>query len=594
MKEKTKKIVGILGGGAGGVASALELAKQGFIVYLFEKNKDILLGSSNATPGRAGHGFHYIHPKTGILYFGSVLEILQEFPGCLLGAGKCEEHYLHHGIYLIMKQEKDLSEQNQKFKSLFSSEEILKTYEELRKHYQKKILENPNNKLFGEPEQFFRIRNKEEFSDIVDIDKVEVIVDTREELLNWPEIRKRLCNKINIHPNISVHTSKNVQSVSYNSEGGFNLNTNQGSFTVDYVINSTWENIEKIDHTMQFRSLPPDYRTLRLKGIVKVILPESLKEKSSMFFCMGPHCMFSNMGDGTAMVTYSPITNINSTTDLELTPEMRGYLNGEATSEQKMTFAQKILEGVSLYIPGMKDAIITDVNFGIIKTLGDVDVFDPESKFHRRDYLGVEEQQLGWISNSCMKLFYFKKNSQLTAAILKEHDLYTDNIKKIIYDLSNKFKLSKDIRRSIEIYLQRNFIFDTVKQEQLHKENLEAEPEENEMKKNVELLVRQKILLMEAIRKKTREKQEIQKTRQGEQKQNLDGSAYFFYKICERLPKICYKNKVPLLGVVLISSLFVVKFSQQDSSIGQYFGIFKHNGKTYDFQKNGLQSKLTL
>lgn len=50
----------------------------------------------------------------------------------------------------------------------------------------------------------------------------------------------------------------------------------------------------------------------------------------------------------------------------------------------------------------MKKAQILDVGFGIIKTRGAVDIFDPGSKFHERDYLGVEEQQIGWIDNACL------------------------------------------------------------------------------------------------------------------------------------------------------------------------------------------------
>lgn len=460
------KTVGVLGAGVGGVATALELAHRGFSVHLFDKNKDILMGSSNATPGRAGHGFHYIHPKTGILYLDITLEVVKEFPGCLLAAGEDEDHYLKHGLYFIMKKSEDLENEDKQFASLFPVEEVLNTYEELRSAYRKKVEQNHELRFFGDPDKFFCLRDLREFSGIVDISKIAAVVDTREELLNWPLLRKNLGEKINFHPNIIVHTQTLIEKVDYDvATHGFSIKTSQGNFKVRYVVNATWENVERLSYQMGF--CQPPNRTLRLKCIVKIVLPHLLRKESSMFFCMGAHCMFSNMGDGTGMITYAPVTNISSTMGLSLDDRAQRFLNGEASWDEKHNIGRKIIEGVAQYIPSIKDAEINEVGFGVIKTKGEVDIFDPISEFHHRDYLGVEVRQISWVDNSCMKLLYFLRNAHLTASTLEKHviaNAYIIEIKDRLLKSLNIF--SKDVAQMIIVNLQRNYDPETIQRDQ--------------------------------------------------------------------------------------------------------------------------------
>lgn len=461
LNDHQKKVkVGVLGAGVGGTAAALELARRGFVVYSFDKNGEILLGSSDRNPGRAGHGFHYLHPETGILYLDATLEVVKAFPGCLIGNGESEDHYLRHGLYFIMKEDKDLKEEDKPFATLFSVEKILQTYEKLRQAYKDRIEHDFELRLFGDSEQFYRICALDKFSNIVDTSKIAAAIDTREELLNWQFLRKRLCDAINIHPNIKVYTRALVKKTHYDSEThGFRIETEQGNFKVDCVVNATWENVEYLSHQMGFY-LPPDSRTLRLKCIVKVILPSTLKQQSSMFFCMGAHCMFSNMGDGTGMITYAPVTNIFNTTELQLNAEAQSFLDGEASQEKKSDFGKKIVEGVTQYIPEMRNAKIMDVGFGVIKTIGEVDIFDPASSFHHRDYLGVKVQQIRWIDLSCMKLLYFLKDAELSATMLEKHLLASQEIMKIkdrLMPSPEVMPKNKDIAEMIIVNLERNF-----------------------------------------------------------------------------------------------------------------------------------------
>lgn len=63
--------------------------------------------------------------------------------------------------------------------------------------YREKVREDPGNQLIGTPEQFYKIRDIKEFEDIVASDLIDTVVDTREELLNWPLLKERLCSQVN-------------------------------------------------------------------------------------------------------------------------------------------------------------------------------------------------------------------------------------------------------------------------------------------------------------------------------------------------------------------------------------------------------------
>lgn len=457
-----KTHVAIFGGGAGGVSAALELADSGYQVTIYERNRALLQGSSNATPGRAGHGYHYLHAETGKLYLRATIEVVRRFPECMLGYNKGEDHYLKHGLYFIMKMKKDLGLENERFASQHPAESILVTYELLREEYAQLIADDPKNKVFGEPNQFFKIEDKQGYESIVDTTKVAMVVNTREELLNWPKLRGVLIALVNEHPNIHVDCDTTVRSPRYRSGGsGFCFYANERLVYADYIVNSTWEEMEYLNHQMGFL-MPPDSRTNRLKTIITIKLPPVLTEQPSMFFCMGPHAMFSNMGDGRGMATYAPETNLHASTALQLAPEAKDCLDKKQSLFERNTKAQRVLSGVAEYMPVILKSEIIDMGFGIIKTHGTVDISDPNSDFHKRDYLGVEEKAIGWIDNACMKLLYFLNNGRAVKTLIVSHQKAEKSIDSMSSELMNELaggvtENTTDLTKMFSIILFRNF-----------------------------------------------------------------------------------------------------------------------------------------
>ncbi len=407
--------VAVAGGGAGGVGAALELAKAGYLVDVYEKRSALLSATSNKTPGRAGHGYHYVHKKTAELYLKATIEVVKRYPDCLLGSGYPETNYLRHGLYCIMKQKEDLHDDQAQFASIYPKEQILQTYSAIKECYRSLVAEDVSNQVFGDPDNFYHVLSSlemEKYRETINLDIVDTIVDTREELLNWPKLRSTLIAEVKSHPNIRIHYNSTIDSPQQRKDRiGFNFTVNGRLCEADIFINATWEGIEKLNQKI-FIHMEPDSRTNRLKTIIKARLPARLKEHPSVFFCMGPHAMISNMGDGTVMSTYAQVTNVSLSTGLFISEEAQQCLNGVGDVEEEIQIANQIIDGVSQYFPPMREARLLNKGYGIIKTRGTVDLFDPNSEVNKREEIGVEEQLVGWIDNACMKLLHFILNGR--------------------------------------------------------------------------------------------------------------------------------------------------------------------------------------
>lgn len=61
--DNPKQVVGIIGGGIFGILTALEVAKKGYPVIVFEKEKEIIMGASLVNHGRIHMGYHYPRDK---------------------------------------------------------------------------------------------------------------------------------------------------------------------------------------------------------------------------------------------------------------------------------------------------------------------------------------------------------------------------------------------------------------------------------------------------------------------------------------------------------------------------------------------------
>lgn len=220
--------------------------------------------------------------------------------------------------------------------------------------------------------------------------------------------------------------SSRTDEVFSTSDVGFSRDGEHTTLTADIVVNCSWYDIRRLNSTYGLASKP---QTARLKAMVEVLLPENLRNIRTSFFCFGPYCAITNLGNGHAFVTYEPVTNMDQSSDENLPTDMRRFLDGEATSEEKSDIAQRILDGASNYIPGINTAKVKNVTFGVVLTDGGaVDINDPHSPHHLRTENGVQDHEFGFASNACMKLLYGVQNAQKIESIVKSYTYIQENI----------------------------------------------------------------------------------------------------------------------------------------------------------------------
>src|SRR3990167_110373 len=388
----------IVGGGMAGCGAALRLAEAGYAVTFLEGRGELLLGSSGATPCRVGLGFHYPDKSTAIRALKNAVRFVRAYKNVgiqlRVGEDKPLDHPLRRGHYYITKD------------SQFSVEHVLSLYDGLKEAYADLIKENPENEVFGPAENFYKVLWKESdetakeqqdaLSDLVSHDKVACALETAEHSLNWSAFQSYFIDKIMHHPNIRVLLNTEVKEITPDRQQHcYVVKTKAGEETADFVINSSWYNIEALNKTAGVK-VDPENRTLRVKVIIKIKLPEALLDKPSAFFCFGPHCSLTNTGDGYGWLSYEPVTNIGASNKLNLDPELKALVEGHVTDAQKEEFGRKIIAGASQYIPELSQAEYKATKIGVVRTLGKkAPINDPNSAIHNRDYLGVQAELLG-------------------------------------------------------------------------------------------------------------------------------------------------------------------------------------------------------
>lgn len=456
-KQEQDSDIVIIGAGAAGFSAALEIAERGHRVKLIEQ-ATLGSGASGRNPGRMGHGFHYVDIETAKMYLGESIKVQRKYPNYLIGQELPFNSSIRHGRYFITKN------------SDYPTEQILLTYQTIREEYQRLITIDPENEVFGPVDTFFRILDPSEYSDVVNHALIDIGVETTEHLFNWSTFLPDIKQKILKDFNIELYEYTRVESIRRGEchESRFivqttSINGEKKDFPCNYIVNSTWENIEYLNDKIGL-IMQPESRTNRLKTLLVAKLPESLLNSNSMFFCMGQHCMISNMGDGRAMMTYAKVTNMETSSDLTMSTNAQRLLNGGATDQEKEVIAQQMLDGIKNYIPEMAHAIPEKLLFGIVQTEGKLtlqELTNHASTFHKRNYHGVREEQIGIISNPCIKLFYFTTNGEVAANLIENQIRATAIIHQSMQDIekmaaAENITLSPHIKHTILRDLERH------------------------------------------------------------------------------------------------------------------------------------------
>ncbi len=451
--KKTKNIT-IIGGGEAGCQAAIALSKikdlQGFSLYqitLVEKNSQLLQGTSSITPGRLGQGYYYAHLDTASNYLKQTIAFMQKYPNCIVGKHLERSHPIRHGRYVVMKT------------SIPEPCQVFDVYMQIQKTYEELVIKNPNNKIWGELNDFLKLvyisndqtwfkaednlqilqnqNDNEEIAKSINLENVAFIVETAEELLDLKLYRQQVLDELSLCPSITI--LKDLEVIKLHHDGGQNFTINcinNKNQLIDLKTNipviCNWERSENLIRTLSTLSRSQEKVTNRLKSIITIKLPKNMINSHSYFFCMGPYAMFANLGNGFGKITYAQATNMQKIDAFEEMPrEMLNFLNHKISNDQKQEIAKNILEGAKKFIPAFSEVIlddVVDVDFGIVKTRGsesEIDINNPLGKIGQRDYGWVRKHEVDHgkafvIENNAMKIVYSLSNALETVGMIHE------------------------------------------------------------------------------------------------------------------------------------------------------------------------------
>lgn len=431
----------IIGAGLSGVLAALELAKK-YKVLIIEAGPELLPNNSSSYNEcyKLHTGVHYIGDhQTAHQCLLHAIEFAQKFPEYITDKENLASPS-RRGRHYIMKNS-FVSTQSAKEIALFLQE----TYANL-------IRKDPANQVFGSPEDFIKILQKEDFPYIADtisyynaegkeqVDEVVMGIETAESQIDIHPLKYHLNKLIYENPHITFLPSTRVTHIAYRPDAigytvtSVNVEGNEQTHYTKSVVNCAWQNIETLDRKLGVY-VPDEHRVIRIKASILIKLPESLKNINTCIFSSGPYCSITRLSAGKAVLTSERITNIGYyNAGQESPPENIQKLLREELKlnhPKGKEIAQQILKDCAAYLRQgervlLQNASIEALHVGYVKLMNINNqysqdaLYTPVSVIHSRQNDGVEHKELGYIANSGMKMTYTAGNAHKISSIIDE------------------------------------------------------------------------------------------------------------------------------------------------------------------------------
>jgi len=440
----------ILGAGLSGTLAALELPSH-LKIALVDVGDEVI--HARSTSYNQCNKLHI-----GLHYAGDIETAQKCLEDSLLFASKYKNYILgqpsdpwRRGRYFVMSN------------SLFSPDKIKDVSASLSDRYQQEA--KKCNYVFGQPEDFIRVIKPEQYPDIAkeviftdekghqNNTHVELGIETSESQINIDVFRVDLKKRIDESESISFIPHHKVTKIDFDPKSlSYTVhaeNIHSGLESIFYgesVVNSTWQNIELLDKRKRTQS--EDERLIRVKASVLVKLPRALHRLNTCIFSVGPFCSFTNLGNGTGILTEESVSNIGHyVAGGKLSSSLEALINAENPLALPLgqEIAANILLKSSRFIPKLTEATVLRLRTGYVKiqTRGlEYSLYSPESPVHFRTEGGVEQKGFGYFSASGMKMTYTFPNALMIKGLVDEH-----------------FK----IKKALSLALQKVFIFNSNK-----------------------------------------------------------------------------------------------------------------------------------
>jgi hypothetical protein len=166
--------------------------------------------------------------------------------------------------------------------------------------------------------------------------------------------------------------------------------------------------------------LPDPNLTYRLKTFLHIQLPQRLYELPSYIFVHGPFSTMTNVGDGTGILDYAPVSNHASAPD-GVPVEWERLIAGGFTPAEREECARLTLQGADQYVPGISESRVLRVCAAALYHPGAACIYDATASLHQRRGTGVKCITPGWLSLDTGKLSWVPQNARKIVELSRHH-----------------------------------------------------------------------------------------------------------------------------------------------------------------------------
>ena len=381
MEHQSDTTVAVLGGGLTGIATALELAKNGTTVVLVEQDDLPMNRASLRNEGKIHLGLIYANDPT----FGTARLQLQgalQFRGLLarwIGERANSLRRSTPFLYLVTKG------------SLLSREQLATHYAAVERECADHLTQARELDYLGDrPERLFQPCALSELEPLLKIDGLAAAFRTQERAIDTDELAQALRGAVRDASEIRFLPQRKVESVT-RLPGRFRIEGSgpEGRWQLDagQVVNATWENRLAIDATVGLRPEAGWLHRLKYRVIARV--PEHLRQAPSVTMVLGPYGDVVIRPDGTAYLSWYPLGLRGWTHELAPPASWAAPCRGELADEERRTVADGVLGAIDAWYPGIGASEPLLVDAGAIVAYGRTDVDDAASGLHDRSRVGV-------------------------------------------------------------------------------------------------------------------------------------------------------------------------------------------------------------
>jgi glycine/D-amino acid oxidase-like deaminating enzyme len=370
--------IAVLGAGFQGTCVALELARRGVDVDLYDRNDACITQAGARNEGKIHLGFVYANDASfdttrllvqGALKFDAALRRWLECDIADVGVSTPHNYAVHRD-------------------SMLSPDAVLAHFARVR-DFVRELATARRCSYLGQDARTIAFE-PQELGTIYDPEAIAAVIRTDERSIHVSRLATRLRERVAAEPRITFYPGTHITGATRDN-GSIKVSfTHTGTASSTYyrhAVNCLWDGKLSIDQQMQF--LPP-YRSLyRLKYGINVALKQPDRSVPSTTFVVGPFGDIVQFDDRHLYLSWYPVARIGvsgALTPPDWPRELEGDDARRMIDATLAAFARLLMPMRGFHRGLFEEAFVAG---GIILAAGETDIDDPMSRLHTRNAVGV-------------------------------------------------------------------------------------------------------------------------------------------------------------------------------------------------------------